>query len=241
MKNFLLQFIASFAGLYLFTQKRACFRCQAICIKTLKNLGFVFIFFLGFSHFSHSQTYIDVYVDQPAPLQVNAGADTTLHEGDTVQLGGSPSAEGGNGGYVYSWSPDSTLNDPEASNPTASPSDSTTYTLTVTDKRECTVSDKVKITITSATGLNDNAENPASFRVYPNPARNSVFIEPENYQSKQITITLLNANGKIIDQKKYDATNNLKIPFKVNGVDPGIYFIRVHNNNLSNTRKIVIE
>ena len=241
MKKFLLSFTAIFAGLDLFEKKRACFRCQAIYIRTLKKIGIVFIFLLGFSHFAHSQTYIDVYVDQPAPLQVNAGTDTTINEGSTVQLGSSPSAEGGNGGYVYSWSPDSTLDDAETPNPAASPSDSTTYTLTVTDERKCSASDDLKITITSATGFKDHNENPASFSVYPNPASSSVFVQPENYHSKEITITLLNTSGTIIHQKKYEASGNIEIPFNVNGVEPGIYFIRVNNNKLSNTKKIVIE
>ena len=228
MRKPLLSFIGIIAGERLY---------KALLVKT----GILIILLLCFSHFGHSQTYIDVYVDQPAPLQVNAGTDTTINEGSTVQLGGTPSAEGGNGGYVYSWSPDSTLDDAETPNPAASPSDSTTYTLKVTDKRDCTASDKVNITITSATGFNDDAENPGSFRVYPNPAKNSVYIQPENYHSDAITITLLNTSGKIIHQKKYDSPDKIEFPFNVNGVDPGIYFIRVHNNTLSNTKKIVIE
>ena len=77
-------------------------RFRAFCKALLAKTGIGIILLMGFSHFGFSQTYIDVYVDQPAPLKANAGADTAIHQGDTIQLGGSPSAEGGNGGYAPS-------------------------------------------------------------------------------------------------------------------------------------------
>ncbi|MFO8233911.1 MAG: T9SS type A sorting domain-containing protein [Bacteroidales bacterium] len=201
----------------------------------------LFILLFGISQFGYAQDYIDVNVNQPDPLEVDAGADETIEEGESIELGASPAAEGGNGGYLYDWSPTTALDDSEASNPTASPSETTTYTLSVTDEHECSASDEVEITVESATAINGGDENSAFFNIYPNPAKNSVFVSLENYNSNDVTITIMNASGKVIHQKEHETANKIKIPFDFSQVNPGIYFIRVNNDTLSNTRKIVIE
>src|SRR3989339_1016372 len=68
----------------------------------------------------------------------SAGSNKSICNGDTVAIGGSPSATGGSGsGYVYSWSPSSGLSSTTASNPEAYPTVTTTYSLTVTDGAGC--------------------------------------------------------------------------------------------------------
>jgi hypothetical protein len=209
--------------------------------KVIRKSFMLFILLFGISQFSHGQDYIDVYVDQPASLEVDAGADETIEEGESVQIGGSPSAEGGNGGYIYDWSPTSGIDDPDASNPTASPLETTTYTLSVTDEHECSASVEVEITVESATAIKGADENSASFSVYPNPAKNSVFVSPENYKSKNVTITIMNASGKVVHQTKSETSSGIKIPFDFGQVNPGVYFIRINNDAVTNTQKIVIE
>ncbi|MBX7183076.1 MAG: PKD domain-containing protein, partial [Bacteroidia bacterium] len=59
------------------------------------------------------------------PPNVTAGNDTTICSGGTAQLFAS-------GGLAYSWSPTNGLSNPNSSNPTASPSATTVYTVTVT-------------------------------------------------------------------------------------------------------------
>ena len=66
-------------------------------------------------------------------LVANAGADKNVSPGSPAVIGGSPSASGGNCTYFYSWAPSTGLDDATLANPTASPTVTTTYTLTVTD------------------------------------------------------------------------------------------------------------
>ncbi len=68
-----------------------------------------------------------------APLVANAGSAKTVGDGYPVVIGGSPTASGGNGEYTYGWSPATGLDDPTAANPVASPTETTVYTVTVTD------------------------------------------------------------------------------------------------------------
>ncbi|MCB0753987.1 MAG: gliding motility-associated C-terminal domain-containing protein [Flavobacteriales bacterium] len=76
---------------------------------------------------------------QPLPL-ADAGADDSVCIGNSVQLGAS-------GGTIYSWSPAGSLSNPNVANPDASPSSTTTYTVTVSDQFGCEALDSVLITV----------------------------------------------------------------------------------------------
>ena len=69
----------------------------------------------------------------------NAGSDVTICDGSSTTLNGT-------GGVSYSWTPVSGLSDPNIRNPVASPSVTTTYTLTAT-RGVCVSSDNVIITV----------------------------------------------------------------------------------------------
>ena len=73
----------------------------------------------------------------------DAGPDEVLCLGDEVQLTAS-------GGVDYVWSPAADLSDPNVANPTASPSETTTYTVTVTDTNGCPDTDELTITVVTA-------------------------------------------------------------------------------------------
>ncbi len=113
-------------------------------------------------------TYFDeVVISVNEVPMANAGGDVEICEGDNVVIGGTPAATGGVGPYTYSWMPVSGLSDPTAANPTASPTVTTAYTLTVTDANGCTDDSLMRVivrplpdvTITAAGPLcvNDNA------------------------------------------------------------------------------------
>lgn len=64
---------------------------------------------------------------------VEAGSDVSICEGETVVLGGAPTATGGSGNYSYSWIPTLGLNDATIANPQASPTSGSNYILQATD------------------------------------------------------------------------------------------------------------
>jgi autotransporter-associated beta strand protein len=80
----------------------------------------------------------------------NAGLPQTICSGCSATLGSTPTASGGSGsGYTYSWSPSAGLSSATVANPTASPSSTTTYAVTVTDGNGC-VSAPSSVTVTVA-------------------------------------------------------------------------------------------
>jgi len=66
-------------------------------------------------------------------------ASVALCPGSSVTLGGAPTAAGGSPPLAYLWSPACGLDDPASANPSASPTATTTYSLTVSDAAGCTL------------------------------------------------------------------------------------------------------
>lgn len=85
---------------------------------------------------------------QALPLTVSAGGDKTITAGQGCPLNGS--ASGGTSPYTYSWSPSAGLSDATIANPTASPTTTTTYTLTVTDQTGLKATASAIITVSPA-------------------------------------------------------------------------------------------
>jgi gliding motility-associated-like protein len=75
-------------------------------------------------------------------LNVDAGPDITIEQGDTVQLFGSTSAS------VFNWAPGFGVSAPDALSPYVWPSSTTVYTLSATDG-PCSQSDQVTVNVTS--------------------------------------------------------------------------------------------
>jgi xyloglucan-specific exo-beta-1,4-glucanase len=90
-------------------------------------------------------------ISGPQPLAANAGSDVTICQGNSATLSGSGS--GGTSPYTYTWSPTTGLSSSTIYNPVATPTSTTTYTLTVKDAANATATDAVTLTVTPATSI----------------------------------------------------------------------------------------
>ena len=80
---------------------------------------------------------------RPTAFVANAGSNTTICSGQSIALGGSPT---GPAGAFYTWSPSTGLNNPNLSNPVATPTITTTYNVFVNNDG-CPGSGQVTITV----------------------------------------------------------------------------------------------
>ncbi|MFH1319616.1 MAG: gliding motility-associated C-terminal domain-containing protein [Bacteroidota bacterium] len=160
----------------------------------------------------------------PLP-SVDAGEDTSIAAGNSVQLSGS-------GGPSYSWSPSSGLSDPDISNPVASPTKTTTYHLTITDANGCSNMASVIITVTNEVGYfipdifspNGDGENDV-FYVYGKGIRDILFIIFDRwgekvYEAKEV---INNLDGEII--AGWDGT------FRSKPLDPAVFVYYLEAND----------
>ena len=87
----------------------------------------------------------------PLPI-VDAGEDTAICSGDSVQLSGSSSIGTG------TWTPPGELSDPNILDPFASPNVTTEYILTVIDGFGCSITDTMEVTIDQAFTLTTSSD-----------------------------------------------------------------------------------
>lgn len=148
---------------------------------------------------SEAQQVLNFKISQPPQLIVNAGIDTFMYAGDSMTLGGNPTATGGTPPFTYQWSPGTGLDDATKANPIAFPGSSTTYTLTVTDATKCQYSDQVYLKV-SLTEIGELAGH-LKFRLYPNPSQGTFRLELTGMQeSDQLKAEIYNPIG----QKVYE-------------------------------------
>ena len=96
---------------------------------------------------------ISVIVSLTVPqLVVNAGADKSICEGDSVQIGNVNAASGGMPPYSYQWNPSNGLSDNKVPNPFAKPIQTTIYRLRVTDSQDSLTEDDVTVTVNPIPG-----------------------------------------------------------------------------------------
>jgi len=148
---------------------------------------------LTFGLSSYSQNPIVLSVTQADPLVAHAGADKAINKGESIVIGGSPSASLGYGSYGYSWSPSAGLDNPTLANPTATPGANTTYLLTVRDANNCSATDEVAVLV-DASGMDVNPAE-LTFRCYPNPVEEVLLVELTGIASS-VTIRLMDPIGK---------------------------------------------
>ena len=142
-----------------------------------------------------------------AEVAADAGADQMIAPGGSTILNGS-----GTAGGTFTWTPSSSLSNPNISSPTANPNSTTTYLLTVT-ANGCTATDEVLIIVSNLVvapntftpngdGTNDNWQI-LRIEDYPNC---EVTIYDRWGQKVYHTVGYSNANP-------WDGTNNgLKLP-----------------------------
>jgi len=88
----------------------------------------------------------EIVIDAAGELVLELGDDQTINLGDSIQLMASTSVNVD----TVSWAFDESLSCLDCLAPFASPTTSTTYTLTVTDVNGCTITDQVTVTVVNA-------------------------------------------------------------------------------------------
>jgi PKD repeat protein len=93
---------------------------------------------------------VNVGINQPASLAANAGNTVSGCLGQTITLGGSPAASGGTAPFTYNWTPATGLSSATVANPSHTVAGPASYSLEVTDSRNCTSSAMVAVSVGSA-------------------------------------------------------------------------------------------
>jgi hypothetical protein len=198
-----------------------------ICLISLKTI--------------YAQTTINLSVSQPPQLIVDAGDDATIDVGESITLGGTPTATGGSGSYVYSWSRWPYLNDRTVPNPISTPPGNLTFIVTVTDDNGCSESDEVSIIVIGGTGINDDITN-IGLRIFPNPGSGSftiVFLNAVN--EKDFIITVNNLSGQKVYEEICDIKPGIEKQIDISYLPEGLYILTVNGGTTNYERRLIIQ
>ena len=172
----------------------------------------------------------DYYLDDVSVEEVQiakARNDTLIYAMDSVIIGNNASEAA-----LFNWQPSTGLSCNNCPNPKASPSVTTTYTVT---KTQCKVTTTDVVTVSvSPTGINElNITN--AITLQPNPTNGTVNISSRFEMQK---IEILNVAGQVLLS---EIVNDKSHQLSLNDFSVGIYFVRViYPNGLSSTKKVVV-
>jgi len=201
------------------------------------RISFIFLLSLLYlSGFGQEQVYY-LHSHQEPEIKAFAGPDHQLNPGDSVVLGGSPSAKFGYGNYIYIWQPESGLNDATLANPTAKPEVTTNYTLWVWDGNNCSASDEVEIVINSMSVTDTESEYSVS--IYPNPSHLSFNIKLSGFKGK-VQLQIINSIGQTLISDELNIQNSSNKEIDVRNLDNGFYYILIQNCDTIITKALVI-
>lgn len=114
------------------------------------------------------------------PLTLNIGLDKFIVCGDSIEFDTLVTNYTGTGGLIYSWFPETGLNNPNIAQPIAKITSNETYLLTLTTQNGCTAEDDVKVTviplIASVTDANISCGEIAQLNVNTNLGSNNSLI-----------------------------------------------------------------
>lgn len=110
--------------------------------------------------------------------------------------------------------------------------------VTITNQYGCESTAEKEIYADPGTGILLHNEN-MHMSLYPNPNKGVFTLEiktPENAFNLQI----LNVNGQLIAEESIEASHITK-EYDLSHLTPGVYYIRVHNQNMAKTKKLIIK
>jgi hypothetical protein len=199
------------------------------------------IFFFGAAT---AQKVITLSVNQPPELGFSLNQqDTTILLGTTITLGNGIVVYGGSGDYLFQWSPTETLNDPTLMRPLATPKDTTTYNLMVTDKFGCsfsvnyTVNTRGPLVGTAVVATNKNLEA----ILFPNPNDGKFKIRITGEPVENIDLVIFDNNGRMINRQVISHFSGLHTEILQMILPPGSYTLRIDNGNSLLSRQFIIQ
>jgi hypothetical protein len=86
--------------------------------------------------------------------------------------------------------------------------------------------------------VEENFEDPVNVTVFPNPAGESIKIQFKSAIDKEILISLLDAQGKLVRTDQIEATVLVK-QINLQDLPAGVYYLRLTKGKLVNVYKVV--
>lgn len=203
----------------------------------------IFLLFLSIPLNPFAQKVVKLSVKQPPEFGFSVSKpDTTIVKGRSVVLGTDLIVFGGSGEYKYNWSPNATLNDSTIINPVATPLDTTTYMLTITDKYGCSFSVNYKVNARNPLVNSELVSSQQNVQavLFPNPNDGKFKIKLTGVPAEKIELSIFDSTGKIVKNQTIqnftgDHTEMLQLKLV-----SGIYTLYIDSGTETLSRQFII-
>jgi hypothetical protein len=152
-----------------------------------------------------------------------------ITEGESVEL--FVSAKNGLQPYSFEWSNSESLSNNNLQLTIASPAQTTTYTVTVTDSKGNTSEEEI---IVNVKGVNAESHLFENLQVYCTNDGNNIIV---SNQYDVDFITIFDINGKKVMEQNINNSNNINIP--ISHLSRGLYIVNLNIENNQVSRKII--
>jgi hypothetical protein len=204
---------------------------------------FMFAFIYLFPNLIFAQKIVVLTINQPPEFVFSVSkTDTTIIKGRSVVLETDLIVFGGSGEYKYNWSPAATLNDSTIIHPLATPSDTTIYKLTITDKYGCSFS--VNYTVNTRNPLVGIESIPYQQNLqailFPNPNNGKFKVSLTGVSSEKIELLIFDSTGKVVKKqtvRNFTGDHTEMIQLKLLS---GIYTLHIDSGIETLSRQFII-
>lgn len=203
----------------------------------------MFAFIYLFPNLIFAQKIVVLTINQPPEFVFSVSkTDTTIIKGRSVVLETDLIVFGGSGEYKYNWSPAATLNDSTIIHPLATPSDTTIYKLTITDKYGCSFS--VNYTVNTRNPLVGIESIPYQQNLqailFPNPNNGKFKVSLTGVSSEKIELLIFDSTGKVVKKqtvRNFTGDHTEMIQLKLLS---GIYTLHIDSGIETLSRQFII-
>ena len=95
--------------------------------------------------------------------------------------------------------------------------------------------------VTKAIRLRVYIALPSSLNIYPNPAKDKVFVEVSNSNNSRMSIELMSLDGRVLYENSSAVSGKLTFSINLNEYASGIYMIKAVSENKTLIQKLVIQ
>ena len=210
------------------------------CLLTALTL----VLFGATSLHAQNVTYVQIGSNQNPALVADAGTspvDILNIFSDTLTLGGSPTASGGDGNYTYAWSPNYEINDVTAANPKVIPEVDTTYTLILTDGNGCTSTSTVMIS--TALDITNANQLAIDLNIHPNPSNGMVEFQMDGKpRSEEIEMVITDIVGRELARRTLPRfTGHMEMSLDLSGYSAGTYMLGLISGDQRVFKQLIIQ
>jgi hypothetical protein len=157
------------------------------------------------------------------------GNDTTICANQSLVLDAGA-------GYTYTWQDNST----NQTYTIPAGSSTFTYSVSITDGN-CSGSDQILVTVDACTSVENKLASENNISIYPNPAKTHLNISFDRSFDSNTLLEIVDLKGKVAYSEEISSnTANIRT-IDVNEFASGVYMIRIVNNELSITKKVIIQ